>query len=136
VARGDRVEVFFAKDPDLEDYYCIEMAPNGKILDYTAFYYRQFNNSWDFPKITVEARVNDGGYTIEGKIPLQVHKDLGILKENKPSCFLMGVYRGEFSHSDSGNIKEEWISWIKPNTEEPDFHVPSSFASLCIESKQ
>jgi hypothetical protein len=50
MARGDRVEVFSAKDPDLENYYSIEMAPNGKILDYKAFYYRQFNNSWDFPE--------------------------------------------------------------------------------------
>ena len=40
-----------------------------------------------------------------------------------------GVYRAEFStpEKDGDDPIMEWISWVDPKTEEPDFHVNSSF---------
>ena len=63
---------------------------------------------------------------------------------------LCGLYRAGFSHDRSGKPAvvqetinnqgrkppeglppiEEWMSWIDPNTPEPDFHVPSSLGHL------
>lgn len=43
-----------------------------------------------------------------------------------------GVYRAEFStpEKDGDDPIMEWISWVDPKTEEPDFHVNSSFGEF------
>jgi hypothetical protein len=60
-----------------------------------------------------------------------------------------GLFRAEFSHDRSGRPVvhresvhnrgrqldgpppiEEWMSWVDPKTEEPDFHVPTSLGLL------
>jgi len=135
VAKGDRVELFFAQDKDLKKpYYCMEMSPNGKVLDYEASFYRKFDHSWNFPQIHIAASMNDTGYIVEGSIPVQVLDSLGIYKHgNKHPYLLAGLYRAAFSHSADNKIREEWVSWINPETKEPDFHVPSSFGSIVID---
>lgn len=133
VASGDRVEIFFAKSQDLKEYYCLEIGPSGRVLDYKASFYREFDDSWDFPNLMVDASINQGGYTVEGSIPVEVLKDLGIYNLEKTGpCFLIGLYRAEFSHTKSNEPQAEWISWIRPDTKEPDFHVSSSFGCLYI----
>lgn len=131
VAAGDRVEIFFAGSQDLEEYYCLEIGPGGSVLDYKASFYRKFNDSWDFPGLLVKANLTRNGYTVEGSIPVEVLKSLGIL-EKAYSCFLIGLYRAEFSHTKSKEPRAEWISWVQPDTKDPDFHVPSSFGCFCI----
>lgn len=135
VAKGDRVEIFFAQNKDLQEYYCLEMGPNGKVLDYKASFYRKFDNSWNCPGLRVEAKINPNGYTVEGSLPVAVLESLGIYNpESTDRFFLIGLYRGEFSHTTSDKPKEEWISWVRPDTKEADFHVPSSFGCFCLQS--
>ena len=45
VAKGDRVEIFFAVDDALKEYYCLEISPKGRVLDSRASHYRQFDHS-------------------------------------------------------------------------------------------
>ena len=125
VARGDRVELFLARDPELEDYYSIEIDPRGRVLDYRGRFYRRFDDGWDCPGLQVAARQRAGGYDVEGRIPLLSLREMG-LRWTSSRPLLAGVFRGEFSHRGK-TIAESWISWVRPRVETPDFHVPSAF---------
>ncbi len=136
VAESDRVELFFRRDKDLEPYYCLEIDPNGKVLDYRAMYYRKFEDAWSWPKghLFVKTDVKTDGYCVEVKISLESLKRLGLLSENKIQT---GIFRGDCIALPKGNNKEstiKWISWIDPKTKSPDFHVPSSFGILELTS--
>jgi hypothetical protein len=130
VVREDRVELFFAQDEELADYYCLEMDPLGRVLDYRASYYREFDFSWTFPGLEVAGVQTADGYSVEGMIPLESLESLGFPSPDSGRPIKFGVYRAEFSHTDGPGWTESWISWIAPGTEEPDFHVPESFGSL------
>jgi hypothetical protein len=129
VARGDRVELFFARDPDLDDYYSLEIDPRGRVLDYRARHYRQFDFEWDCPGLEVAARLRPGGYDVEGRLTPSALDEMGVELEPGAST-LAGVFRGEFSHGEGEIIDEGWISWVDPGGPEPDFHVPSAFGCL------
>ncbi|MBN1853292.1 MAG: carbohydrate-binding family 9-like protein [Pirellulales bacterium] len=134
VAEGDRVELFFARSPALGEYYCIEISPAGRVLDYKASFYRSFADSWDCPGLVVGAKSRKGGYVVELAIPLTTLRDLLGLGELEDHAILAGVFRAEFSHTHTNKPKEEWISWVRPIAEEPDFHIPSAFGRFRIES--
>ena len=119
VARGDRVELFFATDSSLSDYVCFEIDPSGRVLDYRATYYREFDYEWDYPEMVVVAAPTETGYIVEGSLPLAALPD--------GERILTGVFRAEFSHRDGESPREEWISWVRAESEEPDFHIPSAF---------
>lgn len=137
VAAGDRVEIFVASDDALKDYFCIEIDPRGRVLDYRASFYREFDFDWAFPELRVAATVFEGGYVVEGELPLTALASYGLpsLLED-PVGF--GIFRAEFSHQTlpDGGIdpaaepKREWISWVTPSSDEPDFHIPSAFGRL------
>ena len=45
-----------------------------------------------------------------------------------------GLFRAEFSHGDGNSpVIEDWIAWVDPGGETPDFHVPSAFGVLEFE---
>ncbi|MCB1204691.1 MAG: endoxylanase [Verrucomicrobiae bacterium] len=130
VLGSDRVELFFATTPDLgTPYYGAEMDPRGGVYDYEAVYHRRFDDTWRFPGLVFAGEFFEGGYRLSGRIPLAVLRDLGCLKEGKMTA---GVYRAEFSHGPDG-VVQDWISWIHPGTETPDFHVPGSFGTFVFE---
>ncbi|GAB3013027.1 hypothetical protein GCM10027284_35820 [Cyclobacterium sediminis] len=120
VAGGDRVELFFASDSSLTKYYCVEMDPQGNILDYSAEHYRKFNDQWDFDSIEVTTTTTDKGYVVEGRISLRELESLEISKS-----FYLGVFRADFKSSKTKEVS--WYSWIKPRKSSPDFHIPSAF---------
>lgn len=135
VARGDRVEMFFARDPDLKEYYSLEIDPRGRVLDYRGTFYRRFDNDWDTPGLEVATRQRPDGYDVEGRLSPRALEAMGVdLWSVRP--LLVGVYRGEFSRRVSGDIDESWISWVRPDAEEPDFHIPSSFGCLRFDMVQ
>jgi hypothetical protein len=132
VARGDRVELFLARDPELDGYYSIEVDPRARVLDYQAAFYRRFDDRWDCPGLTAAARQRPGGYDVEGRIPVSALEEMGVaVSTSRP--VLAGVFRAEFSHREGGAPRESWISWVRPDVAEPDFHVPSAFG--CFRSK-
>ncbi|NLS98256.1 MAG: endoxylanase [Planctomycetaceae bacterium] len=132
VVREDRVELFFALDDELANYYCLEIDPLGRVLDYHANYYRRFDRSWACPGLDVTGRRTEEGYRVEGLIPLRSLQLLGFpaLDSGRPIKF--GIYRAEFSHTEGSGWSESWISWVDPQTAEPDFHVPASFGRLVM----
>ena len=42
-----------------------------------------------------------------------------------------GLFRGAFFYSED-KIDVKWISWVQPDAEEPDFHIPSAFGKLIL----
>jgi Carbohydrate family 9 binding domain-like len=133
VVREDRVELFFALDDELADYFCLEIDPLGRVLDYRAASYRRFDRSWTFPGFDVMGQLTDEGYRVEGLIPLRSFERLGFPSPGSGQPIKFGIYRAEFSHGEGSAWTENWISWIDPQTEEPDFHVPASFGRLVMQ---
>ncbi len=132
VVREDRVELFFALDDELADYFCLEIDPLGRVLDYRAAHYRRFDRSWTFPGFDVVGHPTDDGYRVEGLIPLRSLQSLGFPSPDSGQPIKFGIYRADFRHTDGPEWTEHWISWVDPQTEEPDFHVPGSFGSLVM----
>lgn len=125
---SDRVELFFATTPDLkESYYGAEMDPVGRCFDYQASYYREIDSSWSFDSLTFGGRIRESGYSVSGQIHMEELKDLKLITDQ---VILGGIFRAEFSREEKGVVQEDWISWIDPKTEKPDFHVPSAFGKL------
>jgi hypothetical protein len=128
VVGEDRVEVFFARDAALERYFCVEIDPLGRVLDYAASTYRKFDNTWSFPGLVAAGRIRPGGYTVEASVPLQTLADLLGRPVSVGTVLRVGLFRAEFRRGDTGEADDNWLSWVCPATAKPDFHVPSAFA--------
>jgi len=145
----DRAEMYFCRDAAMKDYYCIEVDSRGRAFDYRGAYYRKLDPKWNWPGLQTKASPIAGGYVVEGRIPLASFEMMGFPRLRPGVKILAGLYRAEFSHDRSGRKAapketihnrgrrmdgpppiEEWISWVDPKTEEPDFHVPSSLGWL------
>jgi hypothetical protein len=126
----DRVEIFFAKDKQLKQYWCIEIDSQGRVHDYQASHYRNFDNTWNYPGLKTTAERTSTGYKVTATIPLATLSQLLGMPVQKGTEVRLGLFRAEFYGTDPathGNANDNWISWVRPNTEKPDFHVPSAF---------
>jgi hypothetical protein len=133
VVSSDRVEIFFRKDKKMLPYYGLELDPNGRVFDYEAKYHRKFNANWTWPagQLIVKANKVQDGYTVEVAISKKSLKDLELLKGNSIEA---GIYRGDCIEITEDNSKIKWISWVKPDSPTPNFHIPSSFGILKLEN--
>lgn len=129
---GDRVEMFLTADEKLDTYYCLEIDPTGRVFDYAASFYRKFRESWQWPdnQLHVKSHRSEVGYSILYSISLRSLIELKLLKNNE---LRVGLYRGRCMEIDLENEKMQWASWVKPDSEEPDFHIPSSFGVFRLE---
>lgn len=132
VVWSDRAEIFFKIDDQLTPYYCLELDPSGRILDYIGEHYRKFDFQWRWPAggLIVKTHLTSQGYTIELAISKQSLTSLGLLKDNTLQA---GLYRADCISLNGKDAKFKWISWIKPKSETPDFHIASSFGSLKLD---
>jgi len=145
----DRVELYFAADAELHDYYCVEIDSRGRVFDYRGRYYRQLDPKWNLQGIEAQGAPTPEGYEVEARIPLSRLEAMGLPSLLAGERIRCGLYRAEFSHDRSGKqvvVKETihnrgrktegpppieaWISWVDPGTAEPDFHIPSSLGFL------
>lgn len=145
----DRVEFYLCRDELMKDMYCVEIDSRGRVLDYHASYYRNFNFNWDFAGLEAKGSPLPDGYEVEGRIPLKNIPALGFPPIQAGTKVRFGIFRAEFSHDRSGKPVEqretihnqgrqfagpppieEWISWVDPKISEPDFHVPSALGWL------
>ena len=133
----DRVEIFIAGKyidvpgpKGMEPYYGIEIDPKGRVHDYSIIYYRDFDGKWNLDGLETKATQNDKGYVVEGLIPMKFLRDNKLINEN--NVMNAGVYRAEFStpKKEGEDPIMSWISWIDPKTENPDYHVASSFGEF------
>jgi hypothetical protein len=127
VLDSDRVEIFFRSDEKMALYYGFEMDPAGRVLDYKAGFYRKFDYSWSLDSVTVRSEYTINGYRVWGCFPLDVLRDLNLLKDNK---LQVGLFRGKCIAEAGGAVSFKWISWVRPDSETPDFHLPSAFGEL------
>jgi hypothetical protein len=133
VLDSDRVEIFFRVNSSLNPYYCLEMDPLGRIFDYKAAYYRQFDYEWQWPgrnQIMVHASQTDRGYGVEGWLTLSSLRKLLLLQNNTLQA---GLFRGKCMGLNEEKEQFRWISWVPPSTERPDFHIASSFGMILLE---
>ena len=132
VASSDRVEIFFRKDDKLLPYFCLEIDPLGRVLDYKAEFHRKFDITWSWPKdqLIIKTSQSEGGYIVELAIGKNSLRQLGLLGGNKLEA---GLYRAECMQDDDPQNHMKWISWLKPASEIPDFHIPSSFGTMALE---
>lgn len=126
--REDRVEIFFARDPALQRYYCLEIDPLGRVHDYAASHYRQFDSGWACAGLRAAGKVQPDGYTVEGSIPLGTLAELTGQPVEPGASLRVGIFRAEFRRDARGEAPDNWLSWVKPAADQPDFHVPSAFA--------
>ncbi len=129
VEMSDRAEIFFRINDKLSPYYCLEMDPDGRILDYEAHYYRNINKLWSWPKgqLKIITERNSASYVVQGQISITSLKDLNIWKNGVVQA---GLFRGDCISLNGRKAVLEWVSWVHPETKDPDFHVPSSFGEL------
>ncbi|HNQ87971.1 MAG TPA: DUF4838 domain-containing protein [Verrucomicrobiota bacterium] len=128
VDQEDRVEIFFARDAALDRYFCVEIDPLGRVHDYAASSYRQFDSSWNCPGLRTAGRIGTRGYTVEAAIPLQSLSQLLGRRISPGASVRVGLFRAAFRKGVLGAADENWMSRVKPDTVTPDFHVPSAFA--------
>ena len=140
IAEEDRVEIFFASSPIdqpvpspktenyLPLYYGVEVDALGRVLDFSAQYYRKFNFDWDMPGLAVSAVKKERSYQMEISIPMLTLESLGLIDNGQ---LRVGVFRGEFTKTSEG-VTSKWISWINPKTEQPDFHVNEAFGHFLL----
>ena len=131
VIYSDRVELFFAVDDSLKRYYALEMDPKGRVYDYVAHFYREFDLDWNMESLQVKSQLTTQGYEVWGAISTKELEQLQLLRAG--NWMRVGVYRAEFSHRPEDEIEQAWISWIDPKTPIPDFHVPASFGKFILE---
>lgn len=132
VLPSDRVEIFFKAKGQMDPYYCLEMDPRGRVLDYIAKYYRHTDFEWEWPEehLTVKAYIQAESYIVEGKISLQSLRDMDILDDERQMD--AGLFRGDAYHVNENTTDIKWISWIRPESAHPDFHIPSAFGKLIL----
>lgn len=128
VGRGDRGEIFLSAYSDLREYYCFEISPSAKVLDYRASHYRKFDYGWDLESLEVKSKIKTDGYILEGRIPMAFIK--GLMASNSEQGLYLGLFRGEFDSLEWNEKTINWISWIRPTSKKPDFHIPSAFKKI------
>lgn len=140
IARQDRVELFFAqapidkarKDGSYPNYFALEMDYHGRTLSIKADSQKNRDVSWNMDTLEAQGSLTDKGYILEGRIALKELKDLDLIHDNKIQT---GVYRAEFSIVNGREVAN-WITWVDPQTEKPNFHINSSFGTFVLEAKK
>lgn len=129
INNSDRVELFFRSDANLNPYYCLEIDPSYRVMDFRAYPNKKFDFEWNWPKneLSVKSSIEKNYFVVEGEIGLAFLKSKNLLNNNKIEA---GIYRAKYNKNEDSIFEPTWISWINPNTETPNFHTPTSFGEL------
>ena len=131
IISSDRVELFFKKDDDLNPYYCLEMDSAARVMDFRAYPNSKFQFDWKWPLngLELKSSLTEEGYIVEGSISLGSLKYLNLMDG---SYIKAGIFRANYHQSPKGLIAN-YISWVLPDSTEPNFHIPSSFGLLHLQ---
>ena len=129
---SDRVELFFRSNKNLNPYYCLEIDPTPRLMDFKAKPNKKFDFNWSWPKndILIKSDIQNDFFTVEIAISLVSLTQMNLLKDGKIE---IGVYRAKYNMQENGNYEPTWITWVNPDTEVPNFHTPSSFGVFKLE---
>ena len=132
VVNSDRVELFFLSNGTMNPYYCLEIDPQGQLFDYESRFYRQANEPWTWPadQIDIQALPYEDGYAIAGRLSLASLREVGAIQQDTMG---VGLFRANVVETTEEGPVFEWISWVFPEADEPDFHIPSAFGTFVLE---
>ena len=131
IGESDRVEIFFRTDAGLNPYYCLEIDPSPRIMDFKASPKKKFDFDWNWPNndLIVKSNIKEDRFIVEIAITIQSLKNFDLIKDNSIEA---GIYRAKYKKQENNLFEPTWISWVNPNTETPNFHVPDSFGNLTL----
>ncbi|WP_264537844.1 carbohydrate-binding family 9-like protein [Flavobacterium sp. N1736] len=131
IAESDRVEIFFRTDETLNPYYCLEIDPTPRIMDFIAYPNKKFDYDWNWPKndLTVKSHIKEDHFIVEIAISIQSLRNFNLIKNNTIEA---GLFRAKYKKQDNNLFEPTWISWVDPDTEKPNFHISSSFGILTL----
>lgn len=129
INNSDRVELFFKNNKSLSPYYCLEIDPTSRLMDFKAKPNKDFDFDWNWPEndISIKSDIQDTYFSVEIAITLASLKQFKLLKEGKIET---GIYRAKYNLQGNGSYEPTWITWVNPETETPNFHTPTSFGVL------
>lgn len=131
IGNSDRVELFFRPDDSLNPYYCLEIDTSGRVMDFMAHPNKDFDFNWNWPKdeLAVKSTVNANSFTVEGSISIESLRSFNLIQNNKIEA---GIFRAKYIKSLNECFEPNWITWVNPNTETPNFHIASSFGLFIL----
>lgn len=131
IGESDRVEIFFRTDAALDPYYCLEIDPTPRIMDFKASPKKKFDFDWNWPKndLIVKSNIKEDRFIVEIAISIQSLKNFDLIKDNSIEA---GIYRAKYTKQENNLFEPTWISWVNPNTQSPNFHTPDSFGILTL----
>lgn len=134
IGNSDRVELFFRTNKDLNPYYCVEIDPTPRIMDFIALPNKNFDFKWNWPKndICVKSSIEKDHFTVEISISIASLKKFNLIEDNRLET---GIFRAKYMKKKNADFEPAWISWVNPNTDEPNFHIASSFGVLKLEGE-
>jgi hypothetical protein len=130
IGESDRVELFFRKDKNLNPYYCLEIDPSARVMDFKAHPDKKFDFDWNWPEedLEVKSHIGENYFTVEGAISIDSLKALELVENGKIET---GIFRAKYVKREGKNsLEPTWITWINPNTNSPNFHISDSFGEL------
>ena len=112
-------------------YYCLEIDPTPRIMDFKASPKKKFDFDWNWPNndLIVKSTIKEDRFIVEIAITIQSLKNFDLIKDNSIEA---GIYRAKYTKQENNLFEPTWISWVNPNTETPNFHVPDSFGNLTL----
>ena len=125
----DRVELFLWNGREQSAYYCIEVAARGAVHDYSARFYRKFDDSWTPAGWESAVKLRPGGYQVEMTLTKEALREIGFTLE-AGERWRAGLFRADFTASRPG--KPDWITWVDAHTPEPDFHVAGALGTMVL----
>lgn len=114
----DRAEIFFSTTADMKNYFCAEIDPMGRRMDYSSSYGQPLDYDWNFKTMRQAGQVFDGGYIVSGSVARAELEGLGV---DLDGGFYLGVFRADFHEDGSVN----WYSAVSTDDESPYFHKPN-----------
>lgn len=123
----DRAEIFLWSGRPDDTYYCIEVGALGAVHDYSARFYREFDDSWTPAGMQVAVTRTGTGYCIEGELPRAALEAAGFALRAGVQ-FHCGLFRADFHPARPDD--PTWICWVDARGREPDFHVAESFGVI------
>ena len=129
IGNSDRVEIFLRSNATLDPYYCLEIDPTSRIMDFSAKPDKVFDFDWSWPKrdLNVKSTIHKDYFIVEIAISISSLKKFNLIKDNKIEA---GLFRAKYTEKENSGFTPTWISWVNPNTENPNFHTSSSFGVL------
>ncbi len=127
----ERVEIFLWSGRTNDTYYCIEVGARGAVHDYSARFYRQFDDKWSPTGLRTAVRSTQLGYSVEGLIPRDALQKAGF-RLSRGERIRCGLFRADFAPDKPGD--PSWICWVDAHGPKPDFHVAGSFGEILLQN--